>query len=93
MDTLKAILLWTGWILLVIGIVCLMIDWIMCKNMYTTAENNYIRADAVREKVIGELKQEIVKYSELTGEEVDTGEGEGENKDEENKDGSDKDSE
>jgi hypothetical protein len=94
LDTLKGILLWLGWIIMVVACICLFIDYIMCKNMGKTAEENYTRADAVREKVLGELRTAIKEYNEATGESISTGEDkDDENKDDENKDDKNKDDE
>ena len=66
MDTLKAILLWVGWILAVIAIIAICVDWIMCKSALETATENYTRADKVREKVRAELVEQIEEYNKLT---------------------------
>ena len=65
-DTLKAILLWIGWIVAVIAIIAVCIDWIMCKSALSTATENYTKADKVREKVLGELRTQIEEYNKLT---------------------------
>ena len=90
MDTLKAILLWVGWILAVIAIVAVCIDWIMCRSALTTATENYTRADKVREKVLAELKEQIVEYNKLTNGSIQIAEDEDDKKKDGEQKGEDK---
>ena len=67
MDRLKQILLWVGWIVTVIAIICVAIVYFMSKNMLEDAQSNYDRIDKVRTKTVEVVKEEINRYIEAAG--------------------------
>ena len=71
MDKLKMILLWTGWILCIVAVIMIIVVWISCKNTLDLANQNYLRADVVRNKVLGITKLEIAEYAKAAGVEWD----------------------
>ena len=67
MDKLKMILLWTGWVLVITAAVLLVVVWIKSKTMLDLANQNYLRADVVRNKVLGIAKLEVAEYAKVAG--------------------------
>lgn len=63
LDKLKMILLWTGWVLVITAAVLIVVVWIKCKSALDLANQNYLRADVVRNKVLGIAKLEIAEYA------------------------------
>ena len=67
MDRFKQILLWIGWIVTVIAIICLAIVYFMSKGLLEDAQSNYDHIDKVRAKTVEAVKVEINKYMEAAG--------------------------
>jgi hypothetical protein len=68
MDRFKQILLWVGWIVTIIAIICFAVVYFMSKGMLEDAQSNYDRIDKVRAKTVEAVKVEINRYLEAVGE-------------------------
>ena len=67
MDRFKQILLWIGWIVTIIAVICFAIVYFMSKGMLEDAQSNYDRIDKVRAKTVEAVKVEINRYIEAAG--------------------------